>query len=101
MKKENAKLTKMNIEQKLQRLSRDWFFEILSNEEDIYPDIIRQLPVRYVIKALSFIYNHNYEELHSLGLKCFIEQSTGERCDKVVKLNKVWRKMKEIEQDFK
>lgn len=100
MKKENTKSTKMNIEQKLHRLSGDWFFEILSNEECIYPDIIRQLPVRYVIKALSFIDNHNYEELHSLGLKRFIEQATGESYDKVVKLINVQKKIQSLEQDF-
>lgn len=58
------------------------------------------LPPKYLKRIEAFISTHSEEELNGLELKDFIEQSTGENYDKVIKMMNIAKKIQSIDQDF-
>lgn len=76
----------------------EWFF--MSDMRFDARDLL-ELPPKYLKRIEDFISSHSREELSELEPQYFIEQATGERYDKVVKLINVQKKVKELEQDFK
>lgn len=74
-----------------------WYFQ---SDIDFDARDLLELPTRYLKRIEAFISTHSKEELNELEPEDFIEQSTGERYDKVVKLINVAKKLKELEQDF-
>ena len=60
----------------------------------------KNLSTKYLKRIEAFISTHSEEELNGLELKDFIEQSTGENYDKVIKMMNVAKKIQSIDQDF-
>ena len=75
-----------------------WFF--IPNYTNFDARDILDLPPKYLKRIEAFISSHNKEELIKIKPKDFIEQSTGESYDKIVKLINVAKKVQSIEQDF-
>lgn len=114
MKKENTKSTKMNIEPMLKvdylrnvinhirrRDNFSWFFLSVHAKECITPEDLLCLPPIYLRKMHDFVTRFTMEELEYMEAKKFIQDSTGECVDKVIKLIKIAKKKQSLEQDFK
>ena len=74
-----------------------WFFKSDTNFDG--RDLL-ELPPKYLKRIEAFISTHSEEELNGLEPEDFIEQSTGENYDKIVKLINVAKKVQSLEQDF-
>lgn len=58
------------------------------------------LPKTYLDKVSKFIESHTYDELESLMPEDFVEQATGEKLSKILKMVEVEKKKQSLEQDF-
>ena len=86
---------------KLSTESLDWFFSyVIEPNVFIDPTDLMCLPKEYIQKIEKFVSFHTFEALSEMEPKDFIEQSTGEKASKILKLLKVGKKIKSIEQDF-
>lgn len=74
-----------------------WFFK---SGIGFYARDLLELPPKYRKRIEAFISTHSKEELNDLEPEDFIEQATGERYDKVVKLINIAKKVQSLEQDF-
>lgn len=74
-----------------------WFFK---SDIDFDARDLLELPPKYLKRIEAFISTYSKEELNELEPQDFIEQSTGENYDKIVKLVNVTKRVKSLEQDF-
>ena len=81
----------------LEGLDVEWFFmsDIRFDARDLL-----ELPPKYTKRIEAFISSHRKEELSELEPQDLIEQATGERYDKIVKLINVAKKVQSLEKDF-
>jgi hypothetical protein len=82
-----------------------WFFMTLGYEKVKRPVIgsatdLLLLPQQYLVRMRNFILDFTFEDLEKMGATEFVEQSTGESYNKVVKLINVEKKKQSLEQDF-
>lgn len=80
-----------------------WFFMNLKCDKidyKIMPKDLLGLPPNCLIKMRDFVSRYTLEELEEMDAKSFIQDSTGENLDKIVKLLKVEKKKQSLEQDF-
>lgn len=66
----------------------------------IEPKDLLDLPTNYLRKMRDFVSRYTIEELENMDAIEFIQESTGEPFDKIVKLIKVAKKKQSLEQDF-
>ena len=111
--KDKLKLSWMDSMLKVDYLKRvlykmdegSWFFITLGYEKVKKPIIenatdLLLLPQQYLVRMRNFILNFTFEDLEKMGATEFVEQSTSESYDKIVKLINVAKKRQSIEQDF-
>lgn len=79
-----------------------WFFMKLKSEENckIAPKDLLLLPPNYLRKMRDFVSRFTLEELEDMHAIEFIQESTSENFEKILKLIKVAKKKQSLEQDF-
>lgn len=82
-----------------------WFFMTIGYEKVKRPVIenatdLLLLPKQYLVRMRNFILDFTFEDLEKMGATDFVEQSTGESYEKVVRLINVEKKIQSIDQDF-
>lgn len=93
-------LNKEQLEAVLFELSEEvvWFYTKLS--KSVSPTDLLDLPKPYINKVSRFIESHTYDELGQTDPEDFIEQATGEKLSKILKMIEVEKKKQSLEQDF-
>lgn len=95
-----------NVLYKLKEESIEWFFwnpidSVYSPDFGyIDPNDFMYLPEKYIKKMSDFVSFHTFEYLLEMEPEDFIEQATGEKVSKILKLLEVGKKIKSINSDF-